>query len=113
MPSLPTPQTTAAALNHVVFLRFCFVGTHSVRSCSYEKWLCRGGGEPACLVLSVFSDLILFVLLFFCCRAAALNVVFLRLGWHLNVLALFPFVLVLTKRSSVLGVASMLVCSVL
>ena len=36
----------------------------TVRSCSYEKQLCRGSGEPACcFVLSVLSVLIFF---FFC-----------------------------------------------
>ena len=33
---LPAPQTAAVALNEV-FLRLGFVGTLSIRSCSYEK----------------------------------------------------------------------------
>ena len=41
--------------------------------------------------------------------AAALNVVFYIPPWFLVLLALFPFVLVLMKRSSVVGVASLLV----
>ena len=68
MPRLPALQTTAAALN-VVFMRVDFLGALSVRSCSYEKWFCRGGGEPACLVFLVISFFIfvcLFVF-FMCC----------------------------------------------
>ena len=46
------------------FSIFAFDGTLSVRSCSYEKQICRGGGEPVCLALSVLS--VSFPFLFFC-----------------------------------------------
>ena len=49
----------------ICILRLGFVGTLSVRSCSYETSLCRGGGEPACMFSFVGSScLILFYFLF-------------------------------------------------
>ena len=38
-----------------------FVGTLSVRSGCYEKYLCREGGEPSCLVFSVLSVLLFLI----------------------------------------------------
>ena len=77
----------AAALN-VVFLRLGFVGTLPVRSCSYEKWLCRGGGEPASMFSFVGSSCLIFLFLifmlvlfcFFCCLFVVLPVV----SYHLQ-----------------------------
>ena len=59
-----------------------FVGTLFVRSCCYEEYLCRWGGEPACLVLSVVSVILFmfyFCFLFLCYNRFALFVSFVCL----------------------------------